>query len=238
VSGRTIVIGDVHGCLKELDELLQRVGPTSSDQLVFVGDLVARGPKSASVLGLVRSLGARAVLGNHERHVLGLRAELMERADGAADMRRSHPLLNELSPDDFTWLERLPLVIDLPEHRARVVHAGVVPNVPIGRQDPYLLTHLRTITADGKPSTERGHRLWGEMYESEPHVIFGHNALDGLQIHPHATGLDTGCVYGGELSALVLLHAGPVPSPAERRDAIVAVRAKKQYFVPKKRRSV
>jgi hypothetical protein len=70
----TIIIGDVHGCADELSELLGRVGPGAGDQVVFVGDLVARGPDSPGVLRLVRELGARAVRGNHEERLLAARA--------------------------------------------------------------------------------------------------------------------------------------------------------------------
>ncbi|MDQ2645633.1 MAG: metallophosphoesterase, partial [Myxococcota bacterium] len=70
----TILIGDVHGCAAELSELLERLGPRQGDQVVFVGDLVARGPDSPGVLRLIRELGGRAVRGNHEERLLAARA--------------------------------------------------------------------------------------------------------------------------------------------------------------------
>jgi predicted phosphodiesterase len=82
---RTIVIGDVHGCLRELEALLERVRPGGGDALWFAGDLVNRGPDSAEVVRLVRGLGARTVMGNHDhKHVryrrhLARREEIAER---------------------------------------------------------------------------------------------------------------------------------------------------------------
>jgi calcineurin-like phosphoesterase family protein len=67
---RTIVIGDVHGCIEELRELLKKCEYCPDDEVVFVGDLVARGPDSLGVLALVRNLGARSVLGNHDHALL------------------------------------------------------------------------------------------------------------------------------------------------------------------------
>src|SRR5688500_7820193 len=73
-SLRTIMGGDVHGWRIELEALLDRVGFTSGDRLVFVGDLVARGPDSLGVLDIVRQPGAIVVRGNHEQKLLDARA--------------------------------------------------------------------------------------------------------------------------------------------------------------------
>ena len=73
---QTVIIGDVHGCLTELDALLRKVRFTKGDRLVLVGDLVAKGPDSAGVVARARELGALAVRGNHDERVLSwFRAE-------------------------------------------------------------------------------------------------------------------------------------------------------------------
>ena len=71
---RTLVVGDVHGCLDELRALRRRCRLTDDDRVVFVGDLVAKGPDSAGVIAWARERGAAAVLGNHDEHVLRARA--------------------------------------------------------------------------------------------------------------------------------------------------------------------
>ena len=68
--GRTIIIGDVHGCARELSDLLGYVGASSTDTIVFVGDLVVRGPLPHEVVSIARSLHAVAVRGNHEDRLL------------------------------------------------------------------------------------------------------------------------------------------------------------------------
>jgi predicted phosphodiesterase len=74
--GRNIVIGDVHGCLAELVDLLAKLAPAKDDQLIFLGDLVNRGPDSHGVVSLVRSLpNALSLLGNHELRLLQYRKE-------------------------------------------------------------------------------------------------------------------------------------------------------------------
>ncbi len=218
--GRTLIIGNVHGCAAELDALLARLAVGEADRVVFVGDLLARGPDSRGVLAKVRALGARSVLGNHEERLLAAR-DARSRGEPGPRMGPAHRrVFDELDDDDWALLESLPLSIELPEHELRVVHAGVVPGVPFEEQDPWLLTHIRTIDAEGIPSNRFGGTLWGADYDGGPHVVFGHNARLTPQLHPHATGIDTGCVYGGRLTAMVL-EAGQKPPPIEERASVL-----------------
>ncbi len=226
---RTIFVGDVHGCADELAELLSVLALGEGDDLVFVGDLVARGPSSRGVVRMARESGARGVLGNHEWRLLELwRARLAGKPVKARP--RQEALLRELLDEDFGYLAGLPLYLDLPAHAARVVHAGVVPGLPLAEHDAWTLTHMRSVGADGKPSADPGSEPWGAGYRGAPHVVFGHDARRGLQLHPAATGIDTACVYGGSLTALVLEPGEAVPFPRDRRDRLVSVRARRAYF--------
>lgn len=225
---RTIVIGDVHGCFAELEALLEKTAVTSNDAVVFVGDLVAKGPDSRRVLRIARELGARVALGNHEEKLLEARGA-QKSGEALPKLGKTHlALLAELDDVEWAQLESLPLGIELPSHELRVVHAGVVPGIPFHEQDPWLVTHLRSIAEDGTPSSKWG-PLWGARYTGPPHIVFGHNARKEPQLHADATGLDTACVYGGALTALVLPDGAPVPSAAERRDALVSVAARAAY---------
>jgi len=225
---RTIVVGDVHGCLAELEDLLAKVALAGDDRLVFVGDLVAKGPDSRGVVALVRKLGARVALGNHEEHALATRkaqkeGRLLKRPEGTHAR-----LLDELEEEDWALIESLPLGIELSEHELRVVHAGLVPGIPFAEQDPWLVTHIRSISEDGVPSAKWGPD-WGARYAGPPHVVFGHNARKDPQLHRDATGLDTACVYGGTLTALVLPEGTRVPLIADRPDALVSMPARRAY---------
>jgi Calcineurin-like phosphoesterase len=223
---RTIFIGDVHGCREELEALLARVGFSAGDagdRLVMVGDLVVRGPDPAGTLDLLASLGARSVRGNHENRLLRCRAGLAPPGDA------QRVTIAALADRHWAFLEALPLWLDLPEHGVRVVHAGVVPGVSIERQSPRALMYMRCLTASGAPDERRGEALWGARYRGPPHVVFGHNAQAELQIHPAATGLDTGAVYGGRLTALVLAEGARPPPPAERGEVLVSVPARRRY---------
>lgn len=228
--GRSIFIGDVHGCARELAELLELLGPTTSDTVCFVGDLVARGPDTPGVLRLFREIGGKGVVGNHEARILEARAARL-RGEAGPQLGASHEhVLRELDDGDFALLSALPLYLDLKAQDVRVVHAGVVPGIPLREQDAWTLTHIRSVAEDGRPSAAPGHESWAASYRERPHVVFGHDARRGLQLHAAATGLDTACVYGGSLTALVLTGDEPMPFPNERRELLVSVRAKDAYY--------
>jgi len=199
---RTIVVGDVHGCIDELEQLLAEAAPGRGDRLVFVGDLVAKGPDSPAVVQLARERGALGVRGNHEAHLLRFR----QPDDGGKPLKPLHRAVAQaLSEADWAYLESLPLTLPLPEHQALVVHAGLVPGVPLERQAPDWLMNLRSLDDDGRPSrrVDDG-EPWARRWRGPPHLIFGHDAVRGLQQERWATGLDTGCVYGRRLTALLL----------------------------------
>jgi hypothetical protein len=226
---RTVIVGDVHGCREELELLLDHVGLNSGDKLVFVGDLVVRGPDPCGVIDLAIKLGARSVRGNHEDRLLRYHTSQGRMMIGPLTRATAHSMKRR----HWQYLASLPLWVDLAEHELRVVHAGVLPAVAIEQQNPRTLMYVRTLDAAGAPHERRdeqaGRVLWGERYEGAWHVAFGHNARTEPQIHRHATGLDTGCVYGNRLTAMVLRAGERPPPPKERREVIVSVRARRAY---------
>lgn len=221
---RTVIVGDVHACRAELEALLARVSFGSDDRLVLVGDMIVRGPDVVGTLDLVISIGAQAVRGNHEDRLLRWRQSPRRPLSVA-----HRAVSTALASRHWAFLESLPLWLDLPSHGVRVVHAGLVPGVPIEQQAPHALMYIRTLSATGRPLEARGEALWAARYRGPPHVVFGHNALPEPQIHPHATGIDTGAVYGHRLTAMVLDAGSEPPPPADRGDALVSVPALRRY---------
>jgi bis(5'-nucleosyl)-tetraphosphatase (symmetrical) len=222
---RTLVVGDVHGCLAELDELIAaaRWAP-GRDRLVFLGDLLDRGPDPVGVLRRVRELGAECVLGNHEEKHLRYAAHEARRRDDKGyrnPMRRFDPRRAaehaRLSRDDLLWLAGLPRTIALGD-RWVAVHGGFLPGVRVAAQPPDWTLRLRYVDAAGAPvarsrgdAGEPGVRRWAEVWTGPESVVYGHFPLrldlpkrDEPAPGVACLGIDTGCVYGGRLTALVL----------------------------------
>jgi diadenosine tetraphosphatase ApaH/serine/threonine PP2A family protein phosphatase len=216
---RHILIGDVHGCLDELERLLKLADAGREDVIISVGDLVAKGPDSQGVVALARERRIQTVRGNHDEAVLRHRRAVLANQE-PPHLKKGHRAVAEsLREQDWQYLESTPLHLRLPSFGVCVVHAGMVPGVPLEAQRPEDLMTMRSIKPDGSasPKLEDGPR-WATLWQGPERVIFGHDALSGLQIERFATGLDTGCVYGGTLTALLL---------PERR--IVSVDARRAY---------
>jgi serine/threonine protein phosphatase 1 len=172
------VVGDVHGCRGAVERLLSRLAPGPDDVVVFVGDIVRRGPDSPGVVDLVRSHpNTTSIRGNNEEKIIAGRRP-PEGLDG----------------DDIRWLRSLPAVLSWDNNL--VVHGGLDP----GRaRTDHSLAEIQTMesvapTGDGRP-------YWWERYDGPERVFFGHKVLSQPFVGDWAVGLDTGCVYGGELTA-------------------------------------
>lgn len=204
---RTIVIGDVHGCYFELMALLDEIHIRHDDRLVFVGDVITKGPANRAVLEFIRERSqCQSVLGNHEylllQHYRGEQVKLKpEHLRTIAELGKDFGLFME-------WVSCFPLYIDLGEFL--VVHAGIRPGRPIERQRIEDLTQLRTLNGRGN---EAG-TPWFERYRGKRTVIFGHWVFDVPVVKENAIGIDTGCVYGGRLTAVVLPMRRIVSIPA------------------------
>lgn len=234
---RTLVIGDVHGCLAELEALLEEaVYAPGQDRLVFLGDLLDRGPDPVGVLHRVRELGATCVMGNHEEKHLRHAAHEARRRDDPTyrnPMRRFETRQAaehaRLTHDDLLWLAGLPRWVSLGGGWV-AVHAGFVPRVRLTEQPPDWTLRLRYVDAAGSPvprargdAGEPGVRRWAEAWTGPESVVYGHfpQQLDVPKRDEPAPGvvclgIDTGCVYGGRLTALVLPGGGIVQVPSRQ----------------------
>lgn len=236
---RRIFVGDIQGCAHQLDVLLAAVEMRSSDRIYCVGDLVNRGPDSLSVLRRLRQLDARVVLGNHDLY-------LLRHARRAKRLDPLHPLAPILAATDrnklLEWIGEQPVM--RVEDDVVVVHAGLHPlwsDLPavakrlrraVGRylrgdRDAALTfaTEVRNCDAEGErpaadyPDPGPPYRPWDDFYGGDRLVVFGHWAQRGLVVGTRTRGLDTGCVYGGPLTAWIaeedrLVQVPGLPRPS------------------------
>ena len=238
MAGRRIFVGDVQGCRVELEYLLARLAfRPDRDRLLPVGDLVNRGPDSLGALRLLRDLDAECVLGNHDLHLLRV-------AEGTRRLGRGDTIEAVLAAPDreslLEWLASQPLLRDHGD--LYQVHAGLHPAWsdpcavltgldPTRTRDPRVTfaTRVRSCSAEGVLPEEESRevaddpharfRPWDAFYDPGRHggrrVVFGHWAVRGLVETPAVVGLDTGCVWGGALTAWIAEEDRFVAVPAE-----------------------
>lgn len=211
---RTLIVGDVHGCYEELQELLNKCSYSKAkDRLIFVGDMINKGPYSLKVLTWIKEEGCEAILGNHELGFLNYLKDPDPRYISFTRLKRE---MGEDVGSWQNWLESLPLYIE--EDDFIVVHGGLVPGLEISKTSAPLLTQIRTWDGEGKNLSNEEDPPWYELYNGEKLVVYGHWAAQGLIVRENTIGLDSGCCWGGQLS---LLHL-------ETKE-VFQVKAKKSY---------
>lgn len=215
MAGRWIAIGDIHGCRAEFERLLETVRPDASDAVVLVGDLVNRGPDSHGVIRIAESLGATCLLGNHERRLLAYR----EHRDADALKPYDKDTLAQLTLEDWTFLERMQLTCEVAAIGTVFVHGGFLPQLPWKEQEADIVTEIQVVDPDGharKRSDAPDAPHWSSLWAGPPFVVYGHTPLDAVQWTAWTCGIDTGCVYGGALTACIFPEKRLVAVPAER----------------------
>lgn len=222
---RHIFIGDIHGCFDELSELLSRVAASENDVVIALGDLTRKGPAADRCVQLWIERRYQAVLGNNDAKVLEAAEHFGSRLLAPPSDRRV------LRRDDLLGvMRRWPLFLDFPEVGAVAVHAGVLPNS--NRFSPDLVPReaaleLRYVRRNGdwrmipKGKQRKGDPFWSEVWEGDRLVLYGHTPRDEPKIDRQAIGLDTGCVYGGKLTAAIVEGQG--------QWRLVDVRARRRY---------
>jgi predicted phosphodiesterase len=207
---RLIIIGDIHGCYEELIELLDKIAPGPGDVVISTGDMVRKGPDPARCLDLWRDRGFLAVAGTNEEKLL--RFSTASRARRLLLPREDRRLLRK--PDLVDFIRGWPLAIDVPSLNVAVVHGGLYPGMALDEaavrraaKDVMRLRWIRRVKGQwesaGKNRERNSDVLWAEVWTGPRTILYGHTPLREPRVDPRAIGLDTGCVYGGFLTAAI-----------------------------------
>lgn len=229
---RTILVSDIHGCIDEFNELVKKLSYNKeTDRLILLGDLIDRGPDSVAIVAKAREMKLECVMGNHEFKFL--------------KWYRNHNVHNmqsyylKLSDADVNFINNMNSYIHIPEQNTIIVHAGLRGGISLAHQNKNDLYHIRFMSLNkefislkkisklGKENT--GAHFWTKFWYGPENVVYGHQVhslIDPLieEILPEVFcyGLDTGCCFGGRLTALIL----------ETKE-IVQVQSNKIYFESK-----
>ena len=201
-SGRTLIVGDIHGCLDMLKRLVDKIGwDPGADRLVFIGDYIDRGENSKGVIDFIIELKkdsqfVQCLIGNHEQMFLDyLSGSDLNSfiANGGLTTLRSYkqaqreaeePLIPASHLDYFSSLVTM---VELDEYY--VVHAGFRPGRPVEEQDLFDMVWIRD-------------EFIYSSYDFGKPVIFGHTPLYAPMVLENKIGIDTGAVYGNRLTCL------------------------------------
>lgn len=235
MSSPTAIIGDIHGCIGELKELVRLLRAEGVETIYHLGDLVDRGPDSVGVVRFCREQGIRGIMGNHENSLLRMIDKMnrpgvdMKSLEG--DERRTY--VQKLSAEDLAYIRTLPKLHALDEYNVVLVHGGLFPGRSLYQQDVSVLFmqvihpdrpgDIRWRNKPGKYTLEQsraeGFAPWQELYDGDEIAVYGHTVFAEPSVLHNSIGIDTGCVFGGKLTALVLPEKRFVSIPAKKKYA-------------------
>lgn len=231
------IIGDIHGCLEELLELLEVLGYQNKGsqwvhpdnrKLVFIGDLMDRGPSSLKVIELVYQLVtkdklAKYIPGNHcdklYRYFLGNNVKIQH---GLETTVEEYQALNKKEQVAITnkmirLYEQAPLYLEIPEVNAVIAHAGIKESL-IGRNDKKVKTFVLygDITGEKLPDGRPVRRDWAKHYTGDRWIVYGHTPVLEPRFVNKTVNIDTGCVFGNKLTAFRLPEEKIISVPSKQ----------------------
>ena len=221
-----VIYGDIHGCLEELEEIRKLIPKNSFE--ISVGDILDKGPYPVEALRYAKKNKIFTIMGNHEykhiRKYWGRNVKLDE------DQQKVYPKLKQ---EDFEFIESMPFFLKL--NHLTILHAGItnwirLNNPPLNIMT--LLLFLRDVDENDKflplNHNNPNAKFWADVYNGhEGFVAYGHSPFREIKKNKFSAGIDTGCVYGNKLSALIIKD-----TLNPQNYEIIQVDAKKQYSKP------
>lgn len=224
---KTVIIGDLHGTLEEFDELIKKVELKPEDKLILLGDLIDRGPDSLGCVRRAQELKAISLLGNHEiKFITWFRSN-----------KKVYPkfdFYDKFNDDDIEYIHKMPLYLRLNENFV-AVHGGFKPHIPYDQQKRDDCCYRRFVSKNGEESLTisrirrekiKDYCFWTKFWTGPDNIIYGHqvHGLENPKIEEATPnikcyGIDTGCCFGGRLTAFIL-----------ETQEIVQVKAKQIYY--------
>ena len=218
---RTVVVGDIHGCLDSLNNLLDIILPMA-DTLIFLGDYVDRGPESQGVVETLLALQTHhprlvTLKGNHDfmfqQYFDNQESNPFLRVGGKETLASygiphdaSGPLAS-IPAAHIHFFRELPLLFE--DQHAFYVHAGLEPDRHLTLQRPQWCLWARK-------------KFLNSHFQLGKPIIFGHTVFPRPYIKKDKIGIDTGAVYGGQLTALILPDMEYISVPGELNAPYIA----------------
>lgn len=231
-----IIIGDIHGCRLEFNQLLKKIKyDKNKHRVILVGDFSDRGPDSIGLIHQIQDMQIESVLANHESKLLRWRKhEAIKDLLGTENPMKEPVAIRKkewlaLSKYDLGWLDNLPVKIHIKDNWY-VVHAGMEPAASFDDQDLEKMMRIRYVDEKTlkyiKPKDKdqpKGAVFWAEKWNQPFNIIFGHTRFDEPRVFKNKNnvciGVDTSAVFGGSLTAFSI-----------EKNEFVSVKANKIYY--------
>lgn len=233
-----IVYGDIHGCFDEFVSLREKISPAKEDIEVSVGDFLNKGPFSLETMHYILQHDILSVMGNNEAKLIKLYKRWQEEGTAYLNTLLPHEqeTLSAISKNEIAYLKLLPYYLKFAN--LTILHGGIrnstTLNDALDKTTKKELTLLRYFSKTGEMlpwhDVENRDKFWSEVYDGgEGFVVFGHNPFPEPKIDRYALGIDTGCVYGGQLTAakFIIDEDGTVDTD---NYALISVEAQKDYW--------
>ncbi|ARK31448.1 bis(5'-nucleosyl)-tetraphosphatase PrpE [Halalkalibacter krulwichiae] len=216
------VIGDIHGCYEELLAIMSKLGyekikdtyhHPEQRKLAFIGDLTDRGPNSTEVINLVANLVSTGQAyycpGNHcdklYRYFLGRNVQITHGLETTvAELKAlSKKEYNRIRQTFMNLVEQSPLYHVLDQKNLVIAHAGIRSS-DIGKTNKRIKTFVLygDITGESNPDGTPIRRDWAQHHEGREWIVYGHTPVKKPRFVRNTVNIDTGCVFGGALTAL------------------------------------
>ena len=232
-EGRKIIVSDIHGCIDEFKELLDKVNyQHGKDHLISVGDMIDRGSDSCGVVRLIKKLGATVVMGNHEEKFLRWYKHETRKSSYYNNPIETLPHYLEFTHEEYEYMKSFPIYYQFDNFI--IVHAALRPNIELKEQNVNEMIRMRYISPEGdyldfKKSLKMENKIfWTEKWKGPKNVIYGHmvHTFDQPRIDEPVSnvfcyGIDTGCCFGGKLTGMIIEN---------NQISFAQVQAKKEYF--------
>ncbi len=210
---RVIVYGDLHGCLDEFEILRQELKITKEDIEVSVGDILNKGPYLADkMIAYMQEHSIKAVIGNNEAKAMKQYEKYLQSGEEYLKTLRPFEVATVLSMQDkeYSYLKSLPYYLKF--ENITILHGGLTPDMKLSKNMDMVakkeITLVRYLNKKLEPipwsDEDNRYKFWSELYDGrEGFIVSGHHPFPKPKVEKYALDIDTGCVYGGRLTAVV-----------------------------------
>ena len=214
MSNNLIIYGDIHGCYNEFISLRKKINPNKNDIEICVGDIITKGKDSIQVLKHLQKHNIKSVLGNHEdKLVRYLEHQSFDKKNPISLDEDERNIIRNLDKKDIEFLKSLPLFLKY--ENITILHGGLQNHLnlnDITKKEKSKILRMRYIDTENNyiayGKEDNTSIFWADLYDgNQGFIVYGHQWFKEAKINKNAIGIDTGCVYGNKLSAVVFKNS-------------------------------